>query len=437
MPERAKTAMTRFFSTAILPTRRRVMSPSRFSLTGSTTSSFRAWGALAGIAIALTEGAALLGLAVLERSVGLEYAPKNQISDEHVEILSRLVNDESTYYRISPSLGWEIHEFGSDDLYRANSAGIRSDREYTLEPPDEVVRIAAFGDSFTHGDDVDNESTWSAMMESLSPELEVINFGVGGYGLDQAYLRYLEIGRQYGNQIVLIGFMSENINRNVNRFRPFYFRGTGMPLGKPRFQIDGDDLALLENPLVSPERYESMLMNPEAILADAGEQDFFYRQGYETGAFDWSRVVRLVKISVAEYRRRFSAQGIIEDRRYNESSEAFQVTTRLFDEFYSQVQSDGAVPIIVLFPQRVDLVQNRDAASSRYSPLVRHFASESYEFIDLIDALGNHDASNDFDALFEHGHYTPFGNQLVAEYILDNVETASSGFSPSVAAISE
>ncbi|MGI9257829.1 MAG: hypothetical protein ACR2QQ_03250, partial [Gammaproteobacteria bacterium] len=95
------------------------------------------------------------------------------------------------------------------------------------------------------------------------------------------------------------------------------------------------------------------------------------------------------------------------------------------------------VPVIVLFPQRIDLVQSRDTASARYSPLISHFLAESYEFIDLIDALEDHDASNDFDALFEHGHYTPLGNRVVAEHILDRVENASSAISASTAAISE
>ena len=410
---------------------------SRFRMAGSATPSLGAWVALMIIALALTEGAALIGLLALERTVGLEYTPKNQISEAHVEILNRLVNGESTYYRISSTLGWEIQEFGSNDLYSANSAGIRSDKEYSVERPGDVVRIAAFGDSFTHGDDVGNEDTWAAVMETLSPDLEVINFGVGGYGLDQAYLRYLEKGREYDSQIVLIGYMSENINRNVNRFRPFYFRGTGMPLGKPRFLIDGDDLALVENPLSGPERYEQMLASPEDLLASAGEQDYFYRQGYEAGAFDWSRVVRLVKISVSEYRRRFLAQDVIEDRRYNESSEAFEVTRRLFDRFYSQVLGDGAVPVIVVFPQRIDLVQNRDISSTRYSPLIEHFQSASYAFIDMADALAIHDASNDFDALFEHGHYTPIGNQIVAEHILERIEIISSSMPSSTAGGSE
>jgi hypothetical protein len=77
-----------------------------------------------------------------------------------------------------------------DGLYVSNSAGIRSNREYNLIAPPGVTRIVAFGDSFTHGDEVPNQETWEYLLEQSRDEVEVMNFGVQGYGADQAYLRY-------------------------------------------------------------------------------------------------------------------------------------------------------------------------------------------------------------------------------------------------------
>ena len=58
-----------------------------------------------------------------------------------------------------------------------------------------------------------------------------MNFGVGGFGLDQAYLRYQKMIREFELPTVLLGFMPENMSRHVNTYRPFYFPGTGLPLG--------------------------------------------------------------------------------------------------------------------------------------------------------------------------------------------------------------
>src|SRR5439155_12092273 len=84
-----------------------------------------------------------------------------------------------------------------------------------------VVRIAAFGDSFTHCDGVANSFTWEYLLERLNPALEVLNFGVGGYGTDQALLRYELEGMAFHPHIAILGFLPENIHRVVSVFRSF------------------------------------------------------------------------------------------------------------------------------------------------------------------------------------------------------------------------
>ena len=72
----------------------------------------------------------------------------------------------------------------------------------------------------------------------MAPQVELLNYGVPAYGLDQAYLRYLKVGAQYHPNIVFIGYMTENFERDVNVFRPFY--GNGYPdwiFSKPRFRL--------------------------------------------------------------------------------------------------------------------------------------------------------------------------------------------------------
>lgn len=52
-------------------------------------------------------------------------------------------------------------------------------------------RIAIVGDSFTFKLEVPYEKTWGHQFEiALGPGWQVLNFGVDGYGLDQAFLRY-------------------------------------------------------------------------------------------------------------------------------------------------------------------------------------------------------------------------------------------------------
>jgi hypothetical protein len=134
---------------------------------------------------------------------------ENQIKDFH-EI-------EKPYLVPDILLGWKIasNSVNSNKYYSSNSIGIRSNREYEVEKNDGVVRIAIFGDSFIHSDDVPFEQTLGYHLErKLSKEVktEVMNFGVGGYGNDQAYLRWKHIGRNYNPDIVLIGFQAEMVH---------------------------------------------------------------------------------------------------------------------------------------------------------------------------------------------------------------------------------
>jgi len=74
-----------------------------------------------------------------------------------------------TYLRFDPVLGWTTGPSarGNDKgaIYRTNSAGIRSDREFSVEPRSGMRRLSAFGDSFTHCEEVDYADCWTSQLE--------------------------------------------------------------------------------------------------------------------------------------------------------------------------------------------------------------------------------------------------------------------------------
>lgn len=147
----------------------------------------------------------------------LRLLPLPLVTERQTEILTGWGNNPNRYLQFDPVLGWSIRPNaraeGQDGIiYTANSAGIRSLREYPPEPSAGITRIATFGPSFTHGDEVPDDATWQAQMERARPDLEVMNWGVGGYGTDQAFLRYETRGVAYRPDIVIIGFEENNVN---------------------------------------------------------------------------------------------------------------------------------------------------------------------------------------------------------------------------------
>ncbi|MBI4244625.1 MAG: SGNH/GDSL hydrolase family protein [Planctomycetes bacterium] len=110
-------------------------------------------------------------------------------------------------YRADPDLGYTLGKDKDVGLIKTNNDGMRSDREYSLLPGPDTLRIAVFGDSFVFGDGENNQSTWPYFLERQVKNIEVMNFGVSGYGLGQSYLRYLKDGIKFQPDIIMFSYL--------------------------------------------------------------------------------------------------------------------------------------------------------------------------------------------------------------------------------------
>lgn len=129
--------------------------------------------------------------------------------------------------------GWQYKE-GNCRVF-VNSRGLR-DREHTVNKPAGVYRIAVLGDSYAEAAQVDQTETfWAVLEEQLQQCLpagyqgiEVINFGVSGYGTAQELQMLRHYVHEYEPDLVLLAFLSANDIRNNSRAlepaksRPFF-----------------------------------------------------------------------------------------------------------------------------------------------------------------------------------------------------------------------
>ncbi|UCG72337.1 MAG: hypothetical protein JSV45_13995 [Chromatiales bacterium] len=369
------------------------------------------------ILYALMEGLSLLGLWVLESSVNVVYDPVVEVLSETQRTRLSQFLEQGRGQRVEqdPVLGW----------YRiGNSAGMRDDREYEKRPAPGTIRVSAFGDSFTYGSDVELQETWAKQLTTIVPAIETLNYGNGAYGLDQAYLRYRKLGAEYNPDIVLIGFMTENIARHVNVFRAFYTRSyRNVIFTKPRFILQDGQLTLLDNPIASLEDHRDLLANDRRVLAELGRNDYHYQINYRRGRFDFLPSVRLMKIVAYVLRLKILDPIIRLDGMYSAESEAYDVTVAIFDAFYREVLENGALPIVVIFPDLHDQRRSRKKRERRYSPLLVDLEGRGYPVIDTMTALEAYESQYSIKELTrDWGHYSPVGNRIVAEYIAGELE---------------
>lgn len=149
-----------------------------------------------------------------------------------------------------PRRGWSLKpnvrglEVFPGMTLNTNSKGVRGIVEFPYARTWKAPRILVLGDSFTFGDEVNDYETYPYFLQQLLPHSEVINFGVHGYGHDQMLLYYLEEGKKYAPDIVILGFYSGDMDRNMLSFRDY---------AKPRFALEGSQLFLANTPVPPPQ----------------------------------------------------------------------------------------------------------------------------------------------------------------------------------------
>jgi hypothetical protein len=165
---------------------------------------------------------------------------------------------DKQYTKYDADLGWVAAPsvylpdmFGPGVALRTNAQGFRSDVNITPAVPNGTARIICSGDSFTFGFGVDNAQTWCALLKSLDSRLETVNLAEGGYGVDQAYLRYKRDAAAIEHHIHVFAFITDDFYRMLsNKF-------LGYP--KPALEVDKETLVVRNVPVPRLSYYLALL----------------------------------------------------------------------------------------------------------------------------------------------------------------------------------
>lgn len=124
--------------------------------------------------------------------------------------------NQSRGYALRPQAeGWYRKE--GEAYIRINSDGLR-DQEHSLAKPPDTIRIAVIGDSYPEALPVSvEEAFWRVMGERIQQcgafpgkKIEVLNFGVSGYGTAQELLTLREQVWKYSPEVVMLTVTTNN-----------------------------------------------------------------------------------------------------------------------------------------------------------------------------------------------------------------------------------
>ncbi len=311
-------------------------------------------------------------------------------------------------------LGWTVgaNRRSADGLYLSSIEGIRSPRpDMAFSRTPATHRIALVGDSFTFGLEVSYEESWGAQLEgALGPGVQVLNFGVDGYGVDQAYLRYWRDVRPWQPDIVIFGLINHDFFRTMVVYPFVTFPEWGVPFTKPRFVITDGKLTLLNVPLISPDEILSKQVVTDLPFIE-------YDIGYH--AVDWDRRYYHLSYLSRYLVSRFPRWPVPGPYTTNEATQA--INRELLHSFARLAIREGSFPIIVYFPARsdFDFRSSHPLSEKTFGQGILQDAGLTH--VDLTSCLAKLNPSDRF--VMGRPHYSPNGNAAIAKCLQDVVRT--------------
>ena len=310
-------------------------------------------------------------------------------------------HEDHRFARYDEALGWvSIPNVYIPDMYgpgryvRTNARAFRNDDEIAAAIPYGKARVICSGDSFTFGQGVANSDTWCERLRQHNAQLETVNMGQRGYGVDQAFLWYMRDGALLDHTIHLFAF----IDGDFGRMRSSSHHG----YGKPVLRMEGGQI-VSDNVPVSRRRYYRPWMSH--LGRAAGEL----------------RSLQFIQRSRRKLLGPESPSG------HASLEETRAVALEIFQELRRKNAEKNSVLVLVRLPVRSDIYQE----SSRWETWVKTVADTSnLLFVDLAPALRALRSATAETFFIPEGspdyidgdlHYNERGHEWIAQTLYDRL----------------
>lgn len=265
--------------------------------------------------------------------------------------------DANRGYSYLPNFEW-FHTTEGYAHVRTNQYGFRDD-DWSVEKPANVVRVAVLGDSFVEGNQVAKDKRLTELLESRLAashlfdgfKVEVMNFGMSGYGTAQELMTFRHEVKKFKPDYVIVGLLTANDIRNNSEqlegdsIRPYFVEQDG--------ELVLDDSFRIENlPLAKSIGYSTARWSRIGQVAFRVYHGMKVRATTRQAAGKSGQEAKLIEQGLAEpgigtwiYREPVDDAHI----------SAWQVTERLLAKFQVEVQECGAELLVVVLSNAIQV----------------------------------------------------------------------------------
>jgi len=366
------------------------------------------------------------------------------------ELMARALVPPARHYVHDPELGHRLapdqrsHRTGPRgefDIWMSTNAHGDPDAERTVDKPPGTYRIAVIGDSIVEASQVMSdlrftvllERAWKAVPPAAGPgidRVEVLNFGVAGYGTAQEWLRYRSHVRRFRPDAVVLAFFPTNdIRNNSYELEVLDARSRS---ARPFFALDGGRLVRLD-----PAQHTAAPQGAGRSLR-GGVRWVLGRLRIAQVLFGAVREIRARVIPDPDgARRQLRVDLALYDpvaQRQPRWQEAWDISAGLLTGFAADVERDCARFVVALVPgpretneaSRTVLlaaVGSSEVTKDRYDWTLPHrlavqmVGSLGLDSVDLYPSMSAAVASGRQTHFTFDGHLTPIGHEVAAEFL--------------------
>ncbi len=380
---------------------------------------------------ALCLNASAEGKPTLEQFLEASAVPRN--------VIDRFLRGPS-WARFDPELGYIPGNYlpadgmdNSSTISTVQSNGARTSYLYTGR----TCRINTYGDSFTHGDQVNDGETWQEYLAGHLGE-PIRNFGVGGYGVYQSYRRMIREERtNHGAGNLILYIWGDDHIRSLLRCRHAIIYKRWSHRGGAMFHanfwahlemnLETGRFVEKENPLNTPAALYRMAeprFMVERLKDDLALQLYAVARGY-TRELDRERINTLA--AHLGYRMDWSRETEL-PRQAQELLDRYslEATRFVLGKAHEFARQNRKKLLIVLFdPYRV-MKDMRESGTRYDQPVVDYLKRERFDYFDmnefqLRDFALYRIPFDEYMKLYFIGHYNPRGNHFFAYSIKDRI----------------
>ena len=340
-----------------------------------------------------------------------------------------------------PDLGWirrpnsqgiEKGKFG-DVKYNIDWLGSRENK--FSEKYDST--IACYGDSYAFCRQVHDFETWEHYLSDILKS-SVLNFGVGNYGLDQAFLRYQKSHLPESINTVIIAVVPETICRIQSTWKHYLEFGNTFAF-KPRFFLDNsNNLNLITNPMQKREDFD----NYKSKLNEIIKHDRFYYEKFRKNQFrfpfsisflrnikrnifltskllqkNFFRLLNISKPHIEDAPFEFIMnENIKMSHKMYQDKKSVELLKSIINTFFELAEKRKHKAYVVILPQLIDLRILGNKTLKTYSNVLSNLEIGKGTLYDMTDEFKKVDDIEKFYINDKYGgHISNVGNKFIAQ----------------------